>query len=143
MNGKYTVVIADDHPGIRSGIAGILERSGDFKVVAETGNGKDALRVVKQREPDLLILDVKLPEIEGPEVAQNLTSCGVQTIILALSSYDIPEFVVSMIENGAKGYLTKEQAPRWLPSAALDLLEGNREIWITDKLRHKAGLDVN
>ena len=135
MIGKYTVVIADDHSGIRTGITGILEGSGDFKVVAEAGDGIEALRAVQEHQPDLLVLDVKLPELEGPEVASSLSSSDVSTTILALSSYDLPEFVDSMIENGASGYLTKDQAPQWLPTAALDLLEGRKKIWISANLR--------
>jgi len=143
MDQKYTVIIADDHPGIRSGVARILEGSGEFEVVAEAGDGKEALQVVQKHLPDLLILDVKLPEMAGPEVAQNLSSSDLPTIILALSSYDVPEFVENMIENGAKGYLTKDQAPKWLPVAALDLLEGRKELWITENLREKTGIDLS
>jgi len=142
MEEKYTVIIADDHAGIRSGVAGILEGSGDFKVVAEAEDGKGALRAVEQHLPDLLILDVKLPEMAGPEVAQNLSSRNLSTIILALSSYDLPEFVENMIENGARGYLTKDQAPRWLPVAARDLLEGRKEIWIDENLLENTGIDL-
>jgi DNA-binding NarL/FixJ family response regulator len=139
MKGKYTVVIADDHSGIRSGVAGILEGSGDFRVVGEAQDGREALEVVKKKQPDLLILDVKLPKLEGPEVAQRITSSDSSTIILALSSYDLREFVIDMIASGAKGYLTKDQAPVWLLSAARELLEGKREIWIADDLRKKTG----
>lgn len=139
MNGKYTVVIADDHQGIRTGITGILEGSGEFTVVAEAGDGLEALHAVEEHKPDLLILDVKLPEMEGPEVARSLSSSDVPTMILALSSYDLPEFVESMIENGARGYLTKDQAPQWLSTAALDLLEGRKEIWVAEDLRKKIG----
>ncbi len=143
MDQKYTVVIADDHPGIRSGITGILEGSGDFTVVGEAGDGKEALQVVLDVEPDLLVLDVKLPELEGPEVARALSAEDLPTIILALSSYDLPEFVADMIQNGARGYLTKDQAPRCLSAAALDLLEGREQIWVDDDLRQEIGLDLD
>lgn len=143
MEGKYTVVIADDHPGIRSGVARILEGSGDFRVVGEAQDGNEAVEIVKKKQPDLLILDVKLPELEGPEVAHKITSSESSTLILALSSYDLREFVIDMISNGAKGYLTKDQAPLWLLSAARDLLEGNQEIWLADDLREKTGWDTD
>lgn len=143
MEKKYTVIIADDHPGIRSGVAGILEGSGGFEVVAEAGDGKEALQAVNKHLPDLLVLDVKLPELTGPEVAQTLSSNDLPTIILALSSYDLPEFVENMIENGARGYLTKDQAPKWLPAAARDLLEGRKEIWIAEPLLKKTDIDIN
>ncbi|MEJ2448016.1 MAG: response regulator transcription factor [Anaerolineales bacterium] len=142
MDQKFTVVIADDHPGIRSGITGILESSGDFAVVGEAGDGKEALLLVQRLEPDLLVLDVKLPEMEGPEVAASLSDLELPTIILALSSYDLPEFVENMIQNGARGYLTKDLAPRWLSVAALDLLEDRKKIWVPEKLRKDLELDL-
>jgi len=142
MDQKFTVVIADDHPGIRSGIMGILEGSGNFAVVGEARDGMEALLLVKRLEPDLLVLDVKLPEMEGPEVAASLSDLELPTIILALSSYDLPEFVENMIQNGARGYLTKDLAPRWLSVAALDLLEDRKDIWVPEKLRKDLELDL-
>jgi DNA-binding NarL/FixJ family response regulator len=142
MDQKFTVVIADDHPGIRSGIRGILEGSGNFAVVGEAQDGKEALVLVQELEPDLLILDVKLPEMEGPEVAASLSKLDLPTIILALSSYDLPEFVANMIQNGARGYLTKDLAPRLLSVAALDLLEDRKEIWVPENLKKDLELDL-
>ncbi|MEJ2413216.1 MAG: hypothetical protein P8Y34_09540, partial [Anaerolineales bacterium] len=82
------------------------------------------------------------PEMEGPEVAASLSDLEFPTIILALSSYDLPEFVENMIQNGARGYLTKDLAPRWLSVAALDLLEDRKKIWVPEKLRKDLELDL-
>ena len=141
MKKKYTVVIVDDHQGVRSGIAGILEGSGAFCVVGQASDGREALQIVAEHEPDLLILDVKLPKLEGPDVARKLTESDMPTAILALSSYDLPEFVKNMIENGAQGYLTKDQAPRLLIRASLEILEDEHKLWIPQELKQQVNLD--
>ena len=141
MNETYKVIVADDHPGIRSGVRDMIEESGEFEVIAEAADGKDALSYVKKLIPDLLILDVQLPDIRGPEIARRLKSENLPTVILALSAYGLSDFVIDMIENGAQGYLTKEQAPEFLLEAARDLMGMGKEVWIADELKEKIGLD--
>ena len=141
MNETYKVIVADDHPGIRSGVRDMIEESGEFEVIAEAADGKDALSYVKKLIPDLLILDVQLPDIRGPEIARRLKSENLPTVILALSAYGLSDFVIDMVENGAQGYLTKEQAPEFLLEAARDLMGMGKEVWIADELKEKIGLD--
>jgi two-component system, NarL family, invasion response regulator UvrY len=142
MNETYKVIVADDHSGIRSGVREIIEESGEFEVVAEAENGRETLNIVKKIAPDLLILDVQLPDIGGPDIAWKLTSDHISTAILALSAYGLPDFVFEMIENGAQGYLTKEQAPELLLQAARDLMSTGEEIWIADELKEKIGINT-
>jgi DNA-binding NarL/FixJ family response regulator len=141
MNETYRVIVADDHPGVRSGVRDMIEESGEFEVIAEAADGKDTLSYVKKLIPDLLILDVQLPDIRGPEIARRLKSENLPTVILALSAYGLSDFVIDMVENGAQGYLTKEQAPKFLLEAARDLMGMGKEVWIADELKEKIGLD--
>jgi DNA-binding NarL/FixJ family response regulator len=109
-----TVVIADDHPKMRRGIRTILEKSGRIQVLAEAGDGREALALVHRLEPDILILDVEMPEMNGLEVARQLKQGQSSTRFLALSAYDDPEYIQEMFANNASAYLIKDEAPRRL-----------------------------
>lgn len=136
---KYSVVVADDHRGIRKGIIQIIESDPAFKVVAEAGDGTHAVAAVKKHHPDLLILDVMLPDMEGPEVARTITNQERSIKILALSTFDYPEFIQNMLANGAQGYVTKDEAPDLLHQAALEILRGDEQLWLSGELRGKLG----
>jgi DNA-binding NarL/FixJ family response regulator len=142
MEKKFTVIVADDHQGIRQGIIEILETERKFEVIAEAENGKEAVQLVKNKNPDLLILDVKLPGMMGPDVAQELTETDQPTKILALSSYDYPQFIQDMISNGAQGYLTKDEAPDLLLTAAGEILKGQADLFISADLQEKTRIDI-
>jgi len=137
----YRVIIADDHQGVRLGIQEILHNAGGFEVVALAGDGSQAVELVKQKEPDLLILDVVLPELRGDEVARQITSNHSDTKILALSSFDNRQYISAMLVNGASGYLTKDEAPALVAQAAREVLERENEIWVSEELKAKARLD--
>ena len=109
-----TVVIADDHPKMRRGIRTILEKSGRIQELAEAGDGREALALVHRLEPDILILDVEMPEMNGLEVARQLKQGQSSTRFLALSAYDDPEYIQEMFANNASAYLIKDEAPRRL-----------------------------
>jgi len=138
----YTVVIADDHDGVRRGIRNIIERGESFQVVGEAVNGKEALQISQEKSPDLLILDVILPMLRGEEVANRLSKTNPEIKILALSSHDNPEYIYGMIESGAKGYLTKDEAPVLLQSAAREILENNASGWISERLREQSAVSL-
>lgn len=109
-----TVVIADDHPRMRKGIRMLLERSGHIQVLGEAGNGREALALVLDVKPDILILDVEMPELNGIEVARRLRTYAPQTRFLALSAYDDPAYIQEMFANHAAAYLVKDEAPQRL-----------------------------
>ena len=91
MDQKITVVIADDHQGVRQGIKQLIERGGRFEVIAEAEDGKQAIEIVKQEMPDLLILDVVMPLLRGDEVARRLINEKPDLKILAVSSFEHPK----------------------------------------------------
>lgn len=139
---QYTVLIADDHDGVRKGIRNIIERVKRFQVVGEAKDGKEALRLTQKIAPDLLLLDVQLPLLRGEEVAKRVSSSNPEVKILALSSFDNSEYITTMIENGASGYLTKDEAPALLIDAAMDILENQATEWISENLIRETGINL-
>jgi len=118
------IVIADDHPVVRSGIREMLAADDDLEVVGEAESGPDALQLVEDTQPDVLLLDVEMPELSGVEVAQRLQAESIPVRILALSSYDDQEYVQGLLEGGASGYLTKENAPELIVEAVRAVARG-------------------
>ena len=107
-----TVVIADDHPLVRAGLAAILISESDIKVVAEAANGEDTLEMCKQHCPDVLLLDLRMPRKDGllvmTELAARRTS-GPRIIVM--TTYDSADDICRSLKSGAKGYLVKGTAP--------------------------------
>jgi len=101
------VVIADDHHLVRQGLRALLERAGDIEVVGEAADGPEALALVERLRPDVLVLDIAMPHLNGVEAVGRLRSLGVKTRALVLSMYADEAFVRQALRNGAKGYLLK------------------------------------
>jgi DNA-binding NarL/FixJ family response regulator len=105
------VVLAEDHPKVRAGIRTLLEKASDIEIVGEAGDGEEALRLIDSLSPDVLLLDVEMPLMNGIEVARRLKEEGSPVRILVLSAYNDRQYVHKMMESGVAGYLTKEEAP--------------------------------
>jgi two-component system NarL family response regulator len=108
-----TVVIADDHPVVREGLAAILKSQSDIKVVAEATNGEETLEICNQHLPDVLLLDLRMPRKDGllvmTELAARRTS-GPRIIVM--TTYDSADDISRSLKSGAKGYLVKGTAPQ-------------------------------
>jgi DNA-binding NarL/FixJ family response regulator len=104
------VVLADDHPMLREGIRSRLEKESDISVVGEAGDGFEALRLVEELEPDVLLLDMEMPGLSGVETARRLQAQDSPVYVLVLSAYDDWYYVQALLSSGAAGYLTKEEA---------------------------------
>ena len=111
----------------------MLNRSPDVEVVGEAENGIEALELMKDLDPDILLLDVEMPGIKGYEVARRLRDSGSSARVLALSSYNEKRYILSMLANGAVGYLTKDDASQYLLSAVQEVVAGRRG-WISPKV---------
>ncbi|AWW31407.1 DNA-binding response regulator [Echinicola strongylocentroti] len=105
---KIKVVLADDHMVVRSGIKNLLENEGEVEVIGEASNGEEALEKVKEVEPDLLIIDIRMPVMNGLDAARKLTSSKQPTKSLILSMHDDEDYILQSIECGASGYLLKD-----------------------------------
>ena len=102
------IVLADDHVLVRKGIKSMLEADNEIKVIGEAGSGSDALKVARDLKPDILVLDIRMPEMTGLEAASHLAEYAPQTRAVILSMHDSEEYVVQAVQAGAYGYLLKD-----------------------------------
>jgi DNA-binding NarL/FixJ family response regulator len=123
------VVIVDDHPIVRAGMRAVLQSTADLYVLAEGTTGEDALRLVDQYRPDVLILDVNLPGLNGVEVTRRLRRLNIPTAILILTIHDDGETIFGLLEAGATGYVLKVDALETLSTAVRAAAQG--ENWLS------------
>jgi NarL family two-component system response regulator LiaR len=124
-----TIVIVDDHPVVRAGMRTVLDAAADIAVVAEGASGADALRLVSQHNPDVLVLDVNLPDLSGIEVTQRLRDSDSTTAILVLTVHDDSQTVFGLLDGGATGYVLKDEALETLVSAVRSAARG--QSWLS------------
>ena len=128
-NFMIRVVVIDDHPIVRAGMRAILEGAEGISVVAEGTSGADALRLVARHRPDVLVLDVSLPDLNGLEVARRLREQGSTTTILVLTVHGDRQTVFGLLESGATGYVLKDEALETLVAAVRAAARG--ESWLS------------
>jgi DNA-binding NarL/FixJ family response regulator len=102
------VLCVDDHPLVRKGIASILSNEPDMKLVAEAGNGKDAVAMFKAHHPDVTLMDLRMPNMDGIEAARQIRAESPDAKIIALTSFDGDQEIYRALEAGVRGYLLKE-----------------------------------
>jgi len=124
------VLLADDHPVVRTGIRNLLEKAVDIDVVGEASSGSEALKLVEECNPDVLLLDLELPDVKGTEVAQKLQKSGSTVKILILSAYDDRAYIQEVLQLGAAGYLMKEEAPEAIVEAVHGVANGENG-WVS------------
>ena len=130
MANPIRVVIADDHPIVRCGIRGFLEKAMDIQVIGETSTGKETLDLMNEVVPDVLLLDMELPDMKGIEVAQKLHQSGIPVKILVISAHDDPLYIHELLESGVMGYLVKEEAPQLIVDAVRGIANGEQG-WVS------------
>jgi DNA-binding NarL/FixJ family response regulator len=118
------VVLADDHTLFREGTRGLLEHAGDIEVVGEAGDGETALALIARTRPDIAILDIEMPGMNGIEVTRHLRSSHPEVLVLALTVHDEAPFVFAVLEAGAAGYLIKDVNAHELIEAVRALSRG-------------------
>ena len=101
------VVLADDHTIVREGTAELLRRAGDIEVIGQASDGLEALNTVKEMHPDVLVLDLMMPGIDGLEVARRVRQASPGTAVLILTAHEDRQYVMAALEAGAAGYMSK------------------------------------
>ena len=122
------IMLADDHPAFTAGIRAEIEKEDDMEVVGEASNGVEALQLAREIEPDILLLDMEMPGLSGLEVAQQLHAEGTSMLVLPLSGFRDPEYVFGVLENGAAGYMTKDESLRDIVEAIRKVMKGGVHI---------------
>lgn len=115
--GPIRVVLAEDHALVREGTRRILEATANISVVAEVGNGEEAIAAVEQHNPDVAIIDIGMPVMNGIEATRRLKKTHPQLAVLVLTVHDDDQFIFALLEAGAAGYLLKDVEGRQLVQA--------------------------
>ncbi len=134
------VLLADDHSIVRAGLRRLIEESGDMEVSAEAADGREALRSVETEIPDVAVVDISMPGLDGLEVISRLNALHPKLPVLVLTMHEEGQYVVRAIEAGAMGYITKQSAPEQLVNAIRKVLGGSR--YLTDEAAEALALRV-
>lgn len=135
------VVVVDDHAGVRAGIISFFDREEDIVVVGEGATGLDAIQLVKTESPHILLLDAEIPILKGNEVVKQLHEMELDVKILAISSYDDAYHIVGMLENGANGYITKDEVPQFLLNAVRYVATESPPKWVSPRIKQRLHQD--
>jgi len=144
------VLIADDHQILRQGLRTLLEREPDLEVVAEADNGRSTVRLARERQPEVIIMDVAMPDLNGIEATRQIISEMPKMKVIALSMYADRRFVANMLKAGASGYLLKDCASEELVRAIRVVLThktflspGVADIVVKDYVQAPLGSEVS
>lgn len=122
------VLLADDHSVLRDGLAALLESQEGFAVVAHAQNGREAVRKTAELKPDVVIMDIVMPELDGIEATRLIHASSASTQVVILSMYSTSEHIFRALQAGAKGYLLKESAGAELLAAVRSVHAGRRYL---------------
>jgi DNA-binding NarL/FixJ family response regulator len=130
------VVLADDHDVVRQGLKRLLDRAPEIEVVGEASDGLEALKTVKDLKPDVLLLDIEMPVMDGIEVARRIQSMNVKVRILVLSAYDDREYIRALLDIGVSGYLVKGESPGKIIEAVKGIAQ-DQKGWVSPQVSKK------
>jgi DNA-binding NarL/FixJ family response regulator len=128
MTLSIRVVLADDHAVVRQGIRQFLEEAGDIQVVAEAGDGAEAIQLVETHRPDVAVLDIRMPKLSGVEATRRIKERFPQVRVLVLTAYDDDPYVFSLLQAGASGYVLKTASSDELVRAVRVVHEGGSAL---------------
>jgi two-component system response regulator NreC len=125
---SVNILVVDDHPIVRQGLRHLLEAEPEFRVVGEAEDGIEALQLLERLKPDILVLDMMMPSLNGLEVLHRIKNISpiTRTIILSMQSADA--YVFESLKNGAAGYVLKETGPSELVNAVRQVVQGNQYL---------------
>jgi DNA-binding NarL/FixJ family response regulator len=125
---KTSVILVDDHPLFRQGLRRVLEADETIEVIMEVSDGEEALRMIKQLMPDVVIMDINLPHMNGLQVTRDLKQVAPEVAVIVLTAYHDDEQIFHSIRAGAAAYFPKDVSPRRLVEAVRQVSQGNYVI---------------
>ncbi len=140
MKSKIRILIADDHPLVREALSRVFSNQKDMEVVGEAGDGEEAIELASQLKPDVLVMDIMMPRIDGLEASRRIKRMAPNTAILILTAYDDDSYVLGLLEAGAAGYLMKSVRGQDLVEAVRSIRSGESVLHpkIIEKLLRRA-----
>ena len=129
--GAIRILIADDHAVVREGTRQILEQEPDMAVVAEACDGEEAVKLAGSSKPDVAIIDIAMPKVDGIEATKQIKALYPNITVLILTAYDDEQFIFGLLEAGAAGYLLKSVRGR-------ELVEAVRQVYAGESVLHPA-----
>jgi DNA-binding NarL/FixJ family response regulator len=125
---RTTVVLADDHPIVRQGLRTLLEAGGDFAVIGEEADGLKVVALVERLRPDVLLLDVQMPGLNGLEITRQIVQRALKTRVMILSMHANETYVRDALRHGAAGYVLKDANPSEMVAAVREVSAGRRYL---------------
>ena len=122
---KIRIIIADDHAMVRNGLRSLIEHESDMEVIAEADNGRDAVRIALELAPDVMIMDIAMPDLNGIEATRQIITALPRIKIIALSMHADKRYVMEMLKAGASGYILKDNAYEELARAIRTALKNH------------------
>ncbi len=142
---KIRIMLVEDHILVREGTRELLEREEDLEVVAEAGDGEEAVRLAEVHRPDIIVMDVAMPRLNGIEATKRIKAANPSTAVLVLTAYDYDQYVFAFLEAGAAGYLLKDVSTTELIRAIRAVHAGESVLHpavarkVIDYFAHRAG----
>jgi len=128
MNGSIRILITDDHPVVRAGLSGMISAEAGFEVIGEAGNGKEAIALTGELKPDVVLMDLRMPEMDGVTAIEHIKADYPDVNILVLTTYESDADILRAIETGATGYLLKDTPREELFGAIRLVAEGKSPL---------------
>ncbi|MEI2776291.1 MAG: response regulator transcription factor [Tetrasphaera sp.] len=142
------LVVADDHPVVRAGLIALLSEQPDFEIVAQAGNGAECIALVAEHRPDVVLMDLRMPVLDGAAATAQLARSREAPPVLILTTYDTDADIVRAVEAGARGYLLKDTPPELLAAAVRAAGRGETVLAptvaarLSERQRRPAGADL-
>jgi two-component system, NarL family, response regulator DegU len=131
---KIRVILVDDHPVVRNGVKNFLSKANDIEVIAEARDGDEAIRLVNELNPNVLLLDMEMPGKNGVEVTEALKTAGSNVKVLAFSGHNDREYIRGVLNSGAAGYITKDEPNEHVIEAIRGVAYG-QQGWLSRKVK--------
>ncbi|MEO8447350.1 MAG: response regulator transcription factor [bacterium] len=135
---KVKILLVDDHPLVRIGLRAELKKNKDFEIIGEAKTGREAVKKSIQLKPDIVLLDISLPDINGLEAASIILKKLPDTKIVAITMYDFDDYITEMMRLGAHGYILKDSPPEELFNGIREVLKGKKYLDKNIKAKVKA-----